>query len=142
MSVGISGDGSAVIVGARGEDTGASDAGAAYIYAADISSIVLHDVSQSSVFIHSSVAADFTANFANVPTTDDRTLSVALIISQGATGYLPTALQIDGAAQTILWQDVEAPTATPSATDIASFTFIRSAGAWTVLGTVTAFGAV
>jgi len=104
--------------------------------------VVTHDITSRSLFIHSSVAADFTANFTNVPTTDDRTLSAALIISQGATGYLPTAVQIDGAAQTILWQGASAPTSTPSATDIASFTLIRSAGAWTVLGTVTAFGSV
>ena len=141
-SVSISGNGNVTIVGAYTEDTGASNAGAAYIYEAEISSIVLHDISQSSIFSHSGLTENITANFTNVPTTNDRTLSVALIISQGATGYLPTAVQIDGAAQTILWQGASAPTSTPSATDIASFTLIRSAGAWTVLGTVTAFGSV
>ena len=140
----ISNDGSTILVGNRNEDpSGVVDAGAAYIFtAAPSGTDFTHDVSESSVFLHSALTADFTANFSNVPTTANRTLSVALIISQGATGYLPTAVQIDGAAQTILWQGASAPTSTPSATDIVSFTFIRSAGAWTVLGTVTAFGLV
>ena len=104
--------------------------------------VVAHDITSSSLFIHSSVAADFTVNFTNVPTTESRTISAALIINQGGTGYLPTAVQIDGVTQTILWQGSTTPTAGTSATDIASFTLIRSGNAWTVIGTVTAFGAV
>ena len=102
--------------------------------------VVAHDVTSNSLFVHSSVATNFTVNFTNAPTTNDRTISVALIINQGATGYLPTAVQIDGVAQTILWQGSTTPTAGTSAIDIASFTLIRSGSAWTVIGTVTAFG--
>ena len=141
-SVSISSDGKIAIVGADLEDTGGTSAGAAYIFVAEISSIVSHDTTSNSLFVHSSVAANFTANFTNVPTTDDRTISVALIINQGATGYLPTAVQIDGVAQTILWQGAANPTANANDTDVASFTLFRSSGAWTVLGTVTQFGSV
>jgi hypothetical protein len=102
---------------------------------------VSHDLSNSALFVHSSISADFTANFTNVPTTDDRTTSVALVLVQGGTAYIPTALQIDGSTQTILWQGSAAPTGTASKHDIVSFSLIRSGGAWTVVGSLTTYGA-
>ena len=86
------------------------------------------------MFHHSSISADFTANFTNVPTTDDRAISVALILVQGGTAYMPTAVQIGGAAQTILWQGGSAPSGTASGTDVVSFTLIRESTSWTVIG--------
>ena len=101
---------------------------------------MVHDLDTGSIFDHTSLAADFTANFTNVPTTNNRTISVVLILDQGATAYLPTAVQIDGSAQTILWQGGSAPSGTASGTDIVSFTLIRSsAGAWTVIGSLTSY---
>jgi len=102
---------------------------------------VAHDLSNSALFVHSSISADFTANFTNVPTTDDRTTSVALVLVQGGTAYIPTAVQIDGSTQTILWQGSAAPTGTASKHDIVSFSLIRSGGAWTVVGSLTTYGA-
>ena len=102
--------------------------------------VVAHDLSNGAVFDHTSLAADFTANFTNVPTTASRTISVALILTQGATAYMPTAVQIDGVAQTILWQGGSAPTGTASGTDVVSFTLIRSSGsAWKVIGSATGY---
>ena len=101
---------------------------------------VAHDLSTGAIFDHTSLAADFTVNFTNVPTTNSRTISVALILSQGATAYMPTAVQIDGSAQTILWQGGSAPSGTASGTDIVSFTLIRSSGgAWKVIGSATSY---
>ena len=144
ISVSISGDGVTAIVGARYEDTGGASTGAAYMFEPEITffDVSTYDISQNSIFTHSGLTADFTANFTNVPTTNDRSISVAIIINQGATGYLPTAVQIDGVAQTILWETATAPTATINGTDIARFTLVRSADTWSVLGTVTAFGSV
>jgi hypothetical protein len=103
---------------------------------------VTHDISQSSIFSHSGLSADFTANFINVPTIDNRTISAALIISQGATGYLPTAMQIDGTTQTILWQGAVVPAPSINASDIVRFTLLRFEGAWTVLASLIKFGSV
>jgi hypothetical protein len=101
---------------------------------------VTHDLDNGAIFDHTSLAADFTANFTNVPTTVSRTIGVALILDQGATAYMPTAVQIDGAAQTILWQGGSAPSGTASGTDIVSFTLIRSSGgAWKVIGSATSY---
>jgi hypothetical protein len=101
---------------------------------------VAHDLSTGAIFDHTSLAADFTANFTNVPTTVSRTIGVVLILTQGGTAYMPTAVQIDGAAQTILWQGGSAPSGTASGTDIVSFTLIRSSGgAWKVIGSAQSY---
>jgi hypothetical protein len=102
---------------------------------------VVHDFSTGAVFYHSSLSANFTANFTNVPTTNNRTLAVVLVLSQGATPYLPTVVQIAGVAQTILWQGAVLPSGTASRVDVVSFTLIRTGSAWTVIGALTTYGA-
>ena len=103
---------------------------------------VAHDLSTGVIFYHSSISANFTANFTNVPTTNDRTLAVVLVLNQGATAYLPTAVQIDGVAQTILWQGTVLPVGTASRVNVVSFTLVRTGSAWTVIGALTRYGAV
>ena len=99
----------------------------------------MHDYDTGAIFYHTSIAANFTANFTNVPTTNNRTSSVALILVQGATPRLPTAVAIDGATQTIEWQGGTIPTGTASQIDLVSFTLIRTASTWTVLGSLTTY---
>lgn len=100
---------------------------------------VIHNFSSSSLFFHSSIAANFTANFINVPVTDDRAITVALILDQGATAYIPNAVQIAGVSQTIKWSGGSEPSGTNNYTDIVNFTLIRSGGAWTVLGSLSTY---
>ena len=96
--------------------------------------VVAHDLSPGGVFYHTSVAANFTANFTNAPTTDGRVLMATLIISQGSTPYIASAVQIAGVAQTIKWIGSAAPTGTASKIDIISFSLIRTGSNWIVLG--------
>lgn len=100
---------------------------------------VVHDFQTSSLFFHSNVAANFTANFTNIPTTEDRSISIALILDQGATAYIPNAVQIGGASQTIKWSGGSEPSGTNNYVDIVNFTLIRSGGAWTVLGSLSTY---
>ena len=102
--------------------------------------VVEHNLNNGSVFYHSSAVANFTANFTNVPTTDDRTISVVLILAQGVTAYIPTAVQIGGAAQTINWQGAVTPSGNANQIDTVSFTLIRTGAAWTVIGSLTTYG--
>lgn len=76
-----------------------------------------------------------TVNITNAPTTDGRVFTVILFAVQGATGYNPTTLNINGSAATIRWAGGTAPTPTNGAgkIDIYSFTAIRRSAAWTVL---------
>jgi hypothetical protein len=101
---------------------------------------VTHDLSTGSVFYHSSISNNFTANITNVPTTNDRAIGVTLVLAQGVTPYMSTALQIDGSAQTIKWVNNSTPTGTASKVDIVGFSLIRTGSAWTVLGQYSTYG--
>ena len=101
---------------------------------------VTHNLSTGSVFYHSSISSNFTANFTNVPTTNDRAIGVTLVLAQGVTPYMSTALQIDGSAQTIKWVNNTTPTGTASKVDIVGFSLIRTGSAWTVLGQYSTYG--
>ena len=100
---------------------------------------VAHNCANGHIFRHTGISADFTANFTNLGITDDHGTMVSLILVQGGTAYIPTAVQIDGAAQTILWQGGSAPSGTASGTDIVSFSITQSAGTRTVLGQLTSY---
>ena len=102
--------------------------------------IVVHDLSGGTTFYHSTVAANFTANFTNVPTTQNRTIVVVLIIAQGATPYYANAVQINSVAQTVNWVNSIVPTATANKKEIVSFTLINVSGSWTVTGSLSSFG--
>ena len=101
--------------------------------------VVAHDTSNGHIFRHTSIAADFTANFTNLGLTNDHGTMVSLMLVQGGTAYIPTAVQIGGAAQTILWQGGSAPSGTASGTDIVSFSITQSGGSYTVLGQLTSY---
>lgn len=102
--------------------------------------VVDHDFATGSIFYHDNAAANFTANITNVPTTNDRTIGIALVLNQGGTAYIPTALQIDGSAVTIKWADAETPTGSANQFDVVAFTLIRRDGTWYVLATLSTFG--
>lgn len=99
-----------------------------------------HDFSQSSIFYHDQLLTNFTVNFINVPETNDRTLSTVLLLDQSNTAYIPTALEIDGQAQTILWQGASQPSGTTNQINIVSFTLIRQDNQWTVIGSLATYG--
>lgn len=101
---------------------------------------VTHDLRTGCVFHHSSMSANFTANFTNVPTTNDRNVYVVLFLIQGGTARIPSAVEIDGSAQTINWANGSTPSGNANKKDIASFTLIRTGDAWTVLGNYATYG--
>jgi len=90
-------------------------------------------------YIATAPSAAMTFNITSVPTTNNRIMTVKVFVTQGATGYIPSTFQIDGASQTIKWTGGSAPTPTSSAgkIDIFSFTMQRSSAAWIVYGSAT-----
>ena len=98
-----------------------------------------HDFSAGAVWLHSSVSANFTINFTNMPTVNLRAMGVTLIITQGATAYLPTAAQVGGSATTINWANNIVPTGTANRTDIVSFTLVYASSTWTIYGSVSSY---
>jgi hypothetical protein len=87
-------------------------------------------------YIASAPSANFTANITNAPTDDGKAITIVIMVTQGATGYIPNVLQIAGSAQTVRWLSGVTPTPTSSVgkLDIFNFTLIRRATAWTVIG--------
>ena len=98
------------------------------------------DVSQQSIFYVSGATSDFTANFTNVPTISGRVVSVNLLVTQSATAYKPTAVQIGGVAQTLLWSNGVTPTANANKQDVFGFSLVRSGSIWAVLGQMSTYG--
>ena len=70
-----------------------------------------------------------------------QSISAVIMLTQGATGYLPTVYYIDGIAVTPKWQGGTAPSAaSTTAIDVLSYTIIKTANAmFTVLGSQTKF---
>lgn len=102
--------------------------------------VVNHDFTATNIWVHSSMAANFTVNLQNVPTTNDRNITINLVLLQGATARFASAFQIDGAGQTIRWAGYTPPTPQANRFEIQTFTLIRSASAWTVLSGLSSFG--
>lgn len=101
---------------------------------------VAHDYNLGGLFLHTGVAANFTANFTNVPTTNNIVINYTLIVYQGATAYFPNAVQIDGASQTINWADNAVPTPNANKRELFTFSLLRSSNAWTVIGSFSTYG--
>jgi cytoskeletal protein CcmA (bactofilin family) len=95
--------------------------------------VVTHDLTTGGIFYHTSPAANFTANFTNVPVTDNRVIMCSLIIIQGSTPYVSNAIQVEGSAYTIKWLGGTVPTGNASKVDVINVSLIRTSNSWTVL---------
>jgi hypothetical protein len=105
--------------------------------------VVTHDCSQGVVFVHSNPTSNWTANFTNISTTTNRVMSVALLINQGVTPYVPLLVQINSQAQTVSWQGNIVPTGNANKKDLVNFTFVSPLGTatnYTVLGSLASYG--
>ncbi len=95
------------------------------------------DYTTGTIFYRTSTnfSANFTVNITNAPTTDGRVFGVTLFQTQGATGYRPTTLNINGSAVTIKWSGASAPTPTSTngRIDVFSFLIIRRSSAYEAL---------
>jgi len=102
--------------------------------------VVTHDFTSGTLFYHTSVATNFTANITNIPSTNNYMTVVSIIIAQGVTPYSITALQIEGVARTINWAEGITPSMTASKTCMYSFALTRTGSAWVVLGQASRYG--
>ncbi len=102
-------------------------------------STVNYDFTSGSIWYHGTASNNFTANFTNLPTDDNRAITTTIIINQGVTPYIPTSIEIDGTPQTLKWSGGTA-SGNANSVDIAGFTFIRVGGNWVqVLGQINNF---
>jgi hypothetical protein len=101
--------------------------------------VVTHDCDNGHIFYHTSISANFTANFTNLGLSSNYSTNLTLLLNQGVTAYIPSAVQIAGSAQTINWQGGSAPTGTANGIDAVSFTILRDSGSYIVLGQMVDF---
>ena len=95
------------------------------------------DYSVGNIFFTSSTpSAAMTFNITNAPTVDGRAFTINVLVTQGATGYIPTTMTINGNATTIKYAGGTNPTPTSSngKIDIFSYVIVRRSSAYTVLG--------
>lgn len=102
--------------------------------------VVEHDCSTGHIFYHTSIAANFTANLTNLNLSAGSATTITLVLIQGASAYIPNALQIGGAAQTINWQGGSAPSGNANKNDVVAFSILNNAGTYKVLGQLVSFG--
>ena len=105
----------------------------------DATGVVVHNCASSHVFYHTSPDANWTVNLTNLDLANGFATSVTLVIVQGGTAYIPTAVQIAGAAQTLNWQGNVVPSGTPNRRDVVSFSILNVGGTYTVLGQLVSF---
>jgi len=98
-----------------------------------------HNADLAHVFVHSSIAGAFTANFTNVGLTSGYATTLTLVLVQGATPRLATMGTIDGESVTFSWQGNITPVPTASRTDIITFSVINSGGTYLAYGQLTSF---
>ena len=103
--------------------------------------VVTHGCSTGQIFNHTSIAANFTVNLTNLSVATGLATVVTLMLNQGATAYIPNALQIGGVAQTIKWQGGSAPTGNANKLDAVAFTIFRTAAStYVVTGQLVSYG--
>lgn len=100
---------------------------------------VVHDCDNGHIFYHTTPAADWTANFTNLGLTAEHATTLSIVIAQGATAYIPSAVEIGGVAQTILWQGGSAPSGTADGTDVVAFSILNDGGTYVVMGQLVGF---
>jgi hypothetical protein len=106
----------------------------------DATGVVTHDCSTGQIFNHTSINANFTANFTNLNLANGKATTITLVLNQGGTAYIPNAAQIQSSAQTIRWSANTVPTGNTNAVDVVSFSILNNSGTYIVLGQLSTFG--
>ena len=101
---------------------------------------VSFDMTNQGIFYVNNPAGDITANFTNVPATNNRIITPTVILSQSATPRMVSAVQIDATASIINWANGTTPAGTANKQDVFGFSLIRSGSAWKVLGQLSTYG--
>ena len=110
------------------------------VVASSPSASISFDATAASVFYFTPSSA-FTANFINIPASGTKSQTFSLVLNQGSTGYMMSAVQVAGTSATISWVGGSAPAGTSNKVDLINVTIIYSAGIVVkVLASVATYG--
>lgn len=102
--------------------------------------VVVHNFALGPIFRHTSVASNFTVNVTNLNLNSGSVTNITLLIIQGATAYIPNAIQIAGVAQTLNWSNGTTPTGNANKVDLFNFSMLNNSGTYLVIGQSATFG--
>jgi len=86
------------------------------------------------------ISSNWTANFTNLGLSNSYATAVTLIVHQGATAYLPTAVQIESASVTLNWLSGTQPTPNANKKDVFAFSVLQTgASTYLVMGQLVSF---
>jgi hypothetical protein len=100
---------------------------------------VVHDCSTGHIFYHSGATANWTSNFTNLSMSNGYATTLTLVVTQSANAYIPSAVQIEGVAQTLNWQGNTTPTGTANRRDVIAFSILNVSSSYVVLGQFVSF---
>lgn len=87
------------------------------------------------------VAGNWTATLTNVNVSTNQATNVTIVINQGTTAYIPSALSVNGTSVVINWLGGTQPTPNNSKKDIISFSMLETgASTYLVFGQLVTFG--
>jgi len=98
------------------------------------------DWTQSNIwYITTTPTGNMTWNVTNAPLTAGQVFTMTGFVTQGATGYVPTTVTINGSAATIRWLGgtVPFPSSSAGKIDIFNFTFVYRQSTWTCFANAT-----
>ena len=102
-------------------------------------SLIIYDYNFNNLWYHATASNNFTANFINLPITNNRISTASILINQGSIAYIPNIVQINGVTQSIKWA-AGTQSGTINGLDLISFSFIRTDNNWTnVIGQIAPF---
>jgi len=101
---------------------------------------VTHDCDNGHIFYHKTPSADWTVNLTNLGLTNHYATAITIIIQQGATAYIPNALQIGGASTGIRWASNTTPTGNANSTDQVTFSIMTDGTTTFALGQLSTYG--
>ena len=91
--------------------------------------------------ITGTISSNWTANFTNLGLANSYATAVTLVVNQGGTAYLPTAVQIEGNAVTLNWASGTQPTPNANKKDVFAFSILQTgASTYLVTGQLVSFG--
>jgi hypothetical protein len=86
------------------------------------------DCDNGHIFYVTQPQGDWTVNFINANNFyPDQVIAMSIIIEQGNTAYLPTAVQVEGNATTLYWLNNAPPTGTADRTNVVAYRIICTA---------------
>lgn len=93
----------------------------------------------SSFYYETGLTSNYTAAFINVPVLNNKHYLINLLISQGATGYYPSTVSINGTVVQVKWCNGVVPIPSTNFKDLVSLSLFYINGVWSLHGNFTSF---